>query len=52
MENNALDMDAKLKSASSREHKALKEGICKSAQFQEKLRIQSKLRCFKKYDCK
>lgn len=30
---NTLDMDAKLKSASSREHKVLKEGICKSAQF-------------------
>lgn len=52
MENNALDMNAKLKSASYREHKALKEGICKSAQFWEKLGIQSKLQCLKICVCK
>lgn len=33
MENNALDMHLELKSASSRDPKALKDGICKFAQF-------------------
>lgn len=33
MENNALDMHLELKPASSRDPKALKDGICKFAQF-------------------